>query len=223
MWAHFFGRGFANPLDAFDTGTPSHPELLDKLAKEFAASGFDLKHMARCITTSKAYQRSSRPLTANDADSVAFSHMAVKALTPEVLFDSLGVIGRASGEVVKTNGNGGKHVGGEGNSRDQFVLSFRVDEDSPTSEYIQGIPQLLRLMNASTVNRGAAIAENLYSSRASQTEAITTIYLTALSRRPTTEEIDVMSGYLSRRKDDREGYRGMLWILLNSSEFTLNR
>ena len=31
-----------------------------------------------------------------------------------------------------------------------------------------------------------------------------------------------MAGYLSRRKDDREGYRGVLWILLNSSEFALN-
>ena len=36
------------------------------------------------------------------------------------------------------------------------------------------------------------------------------------------DEVKVMSGYLSKRKDDREGYRGVLWILLNSSEFVLN-
>jgi hypothetical protein len=31
-----------------------------------------------------------------------------------------------------------------------------------------------------------------------------------------------MSGYLSRRANEREGYRGVMWILLNSSEFALN-
>jgi hypothetical protein len=104
-----------------------------------------------------------------------------------------------------------------------FLRSFRVDEEATATEYIQGIPQLLRLMNASSPNRGAAIVEKLSSSGVSRPEAIATLYLTVLSRRPTAEEVELMSGYLSRRNGDREGYRGVLWILLNSSEFTLNR
>ena len=71
-------------------------------------------------------------------------------------------------------------------------------------------------------NRGASVVDKLCSSQASHPEAIATLYLTVLSRRPTAEEVELMSGYLSRRKDDREGYRGVLWILLNSSEFALN-
>ncbi len=218
MWAHFFGRGFANPLDSLDTVAPSHPELLDRLTKEFASSGFDLKHLARCITTSKAYQRTSRPIAGNEGDPNAFSRVAVKALTPEVLYDALGIIGKESGSNVK----GGKGGGDRLESRDLFLKSFRVDDDAAATEYIQGIPQLLRMMNASSPNRGAAVVENLLSSKSSRPEAITTLYLTVLSRRPSAEEVELMSGYLARRKDDREGYRGVMWILLNSSEFALN-
>src|SRR5262249_8319780 len=95
MWAHFFGRGFVNPLDTFDdTNPPSHPDLLQRLAADFASSGFDLKHLARCIVTSKAYQRTSRPVKGNEDDQTAFSRVGVKALTPEAFFDSVEVVMR---------------------------------------------------------------------------------------------------------------------------------
>jgi hypothetical protein len=216
-WAHFFGRGFVNPLDAFDTAEPSHPELLDLLSKEFVASGYDLKHLARCITLSKAYQRTSRPVPGNENDA-SFSHMSVKALTPEVLYDALGVVGMGGGLVGGKEGKGGNRQ----ETRDVFLRSFRIDDEASPTEYIQGIPQMLRLMNASSPGCGAALVEQLCRSGARRQEAITTLYLTVLSRRPTPEEVELMSSYLERRKDDREGYRGVMWILLNSGEFALN-
>jgi hypothetical protein len=214
MWAHFFGRGLVNPLDGFDeTNPPSHPDLLDKLAREFASSGFDLKHLARCITASKTYQRGHCPVPGNESDTAGFSHMAVKALTPEVLFDSL---------AIATTGRPERPE-----AREPFVRLFRVDDEASPTEYIQGIPQMLRLMNAPVSGsfkggRGASVVDQLASSRTSHAEAVTTLYLTALSRRPTADEVKLMEGYLSKRKDNREGYRGVLWILLNSSEFALN-
>src|SRR5207249_4443923 len=102
------------------------------------------------------------------------------------------------------------------------LRTFRFDDDVPATEYIQGIPQLLRLMNGPLLNRSAPVIDRLVSTRASHTEAITTLYLTVLSRRPTDDEVKLMESYLSKRKDDREGYRGVLWILLNTSEFALN-
>jgi hypothetical protein len=197
--------------------------LLEKLANEFAASDFDLKHLARCITTSKAYHRSSRPVTGNEADTTAFSHMAVKALTPEVLYDALASLSQGGGNTgAKSGGNPGKGSGDKQEPRDQFLRNFRVDEDTPATEYIRGIPQALRLMNGNLLNRSASMVDRLVDSGASRTEAITTLYLTVLSRRPTSEEVTLMEGYLSKRKDDREGYRGVLWILINTSEFALN-
>jgi hypothetical protein len=202
------GRGFVNPLDGFDENNPpSHPALLKKLAAEFAASGFDLKHLARSIVTSKTYQRSSRPVKGNEGDDANFSRVTVKVLTPEAFFDSVGAVMAGSRDKQE--------------SREQFVRAFRAE--GSVTEYVQGIPQQLRLMNAPLLNRVAPVVDRLSGSGASRTEAITTLYLTALSRRPTAEEVKLMEGYLSRRKSDREGYRGVLWILMNSSEFALNR
>jgi len=58
MWAHFFAKGFVNPIEDMRNDNPaSHPELLQALAKEFSAAYHDLKHLIRCVTLSKAYQR----------------------------------------------------------------------------------------------------------------------------------------------------------------------
>jgi hypothetical protein len=134
--------------------------------------------------------------------------MATKALSPEVFFDSLAVVTRGSTDKQET--------------RDQFVRAFNFDDERTPTEYTQGIPQMLRLLNAPQFNRGAPVVDQLFKARATHEEAVTTLYLTVLSRRPNAVEIKLMSDYLSRRKDEREGLRGVLWILLNSSEFALN-
>ena len=69
LWANFFGRGIVNPIDDMrPESDSSHPEVLQLLAEEFAASGFDQKHLIRCICLSKTYQRSSRVLPENKVD-----------------------------------------------------------------------------------------------------------------------------------------------------------
>jgi hypothetical protein len=61
LWKRFFGTGLSKVLD--DVGAqgewPTHPDLLDWLAREFIQSGWDMKHMVRLIVTSEAYKRSS--------------------------------------------------------------------------------------------------------------------------------------------------------------------
>jgi hypothetical protein len=64
--------------------------------------------------------------------------MTIKVLTPEVLYDALGTIGKDSGSIAKSSGNSGKGSGGRQESRDVFLRSFRTDEDVPATEYIQG-------------------------------------------------------------------------------------
>ena len=61
MWFYFLDRGIVHPVDDFrELNPPSHPGLMKLLADEFAASGFDIKHLVRCICNSQAYQRTSR-------------------------------------------------------------------------------------------------------------------------------------------------------------------
>jgi hypothetical protein len=64
IWEYHFGRGIvATPNDFGRMGErPTHPELLDYLAKEFVASGYSVKHVHRLILLSNAYrQRSAVP------------------------------------------------------------------------------------------------------------------------------------------------------------------
>lgn len=61
LWAHMIGRGLVHPVDFHHGANPaSHSELLDELANEFAASGFDIRSFLREIALSNAYQRSFR-------------------------------------------------------------------------------------------------------------------------------------------------------------------
>lgn len=62
IWAQFFGHGIVRTSEDFGTqGTPpTHPELLDWLAVDFRANGWDIKRLIRRIVTSSTYRQSSR-------------------------------------------------------------------------------------------------------------------------------------------------------------------
>lgn len=62
QWQAFFGRGIVSSLDDFgyQSEHPTHPELLDWLAVEFANQGWSMKKLHRLIVTSATYKQSSR-------------------------------------------------------------------------------------------------------------------------------------------------------------------
>lgn len=62
IWAWHFGRGIVQTLNDFGNhGTlPTHPELLDYLAKEFINGGWSIKKMHRIIMNSATYQQSAQ-------------------------------------------------------------------------------------------------------------------------------------------------------------------
>jgi mono/diheme cytochrome c family protein len=70
FWQKYFGTGLVETENDFGTqGTPpTHPELLDWLAREFVDRGWSMKAMHRLIVTSATYRQSSR--TRSDLESV---------------------------------------------------------------------------------------------------------------------------------------------------------
>ncbi len=62
VWQAHFGEGLVRTPDNFGLRgeAPTHPELLDWLAREFIRSGWDLKHLHRLILNSATYQQASR-------------------------------------------------------------------------------------------------------------------------------------------------------------------
>src|SRR5262249_15410377 len=59
VWERLMGRGLVDPVDDWEKGTPSHPELLRYLGRELVRGDYDLKHLVRLILNSHVYQRAS--------------------------------------------------------------------------------------------------------------------------------------------------------------------
>lgn len=223
-WAHLFGRGFVNPVDdMLVENEASHPELMDALAVHMGKAGaFDLKYLIKAICLSDTYQRTSKPTPANNDDKALFSHMQVKVLSPEQLYDSLTqVTGNLRPDAKGPKGLIGAAKGARPGNREQFVNFFLAGaETTSTVDYEAGIPQALRLMNSSIANNPAAVRALVGTS--APAEAIEKIYLAALSRRPTATETKDLTAYVDR-VGANTAYGDILWAVLNSSEFTLVR
>ena len=88
LWERFFGTGLvASSADfGFQGDYPSHPELLDWLAAEFVASGWDVKHMVKLIVTSATYRQSSN-FRADDPDKRLFARASRFRLPAEQIRD----------------------------------------------------------------------------------------------------------------------------------------
>ena len=93
LWAQFFGRPLSEVQD--DLGVqghwPSHPDLLDWLAVEFQASGWDLKHMVRLLVTSSTYRQSSAAddaMRSRDPENRFFARQAALRLPAEIIRDN---------------------------------------------------------------------------------------------------------------------------------------
>jgi hypothetical protein len=220
-WAHLFGRGFVNPIDDMLEENPaSHPELLGALARHFGTTGeFDLKYLIKAICMSDTYQRTSRPTTENKDDKYKFSHMTMKAMSPEQLFDSLTQVtglGKANAARPAKTGKGAP-----AGARAQFVNFFLAGADSTSPvDYEAGIPQALRLMNSNIANNQGAV-KTIVGSATKPEEAIERIYLATLSRRPNADEIKMLTEYVAKSGNASTAYGDILWATLNSSEFTL--
>ena len=65
LWAEIFGRGIVPTAEDFGRqgDGPTHPELLDWLAVEFAEGGWSIKDLVRVMVTSSTYRQSSRGST----------------------------------------------------------------------------------------------------------------------------------------------------------------
>ncbi|MBL8793765.1 MAG: PSD1 domain-containing protein [Planctomycetia bacterium] len=228
FWAHFFARGFVNPLNDFgDHNAPSHPALLEALTDEFIASGFDLKHLVRCMCNSEAYQRTSGVAPGNEKPEAEalFARMPAKVLTPEQLYDTLCVALEVPeiAPPADPNKKPNPKAPPPPSPRSVFVAAFRGpgEADEPT-ELKLGVPHALKLMNQPNFNTGGKLVERLAQDDRPAAEVIDRLFLAVLSRQPTAEERAKFTGFVARQASLREGYARVVWVLINSSEFMLN-
>jgi hypothetical protein len=102
VWAAYFHRGLIDPADDMNLANPPvNAELMESLAEDFIAHGYDMKRLHRTILNSDTYQRSWRPNATNRLDEKNFSHSIVRRLPAEVMLDALTLATAASGQQRK--------------------------------------------------------------------------------------------------------------------------
>lgn len=106
LWSHYFGQGLVRtPSDfGFRGETPTHPELLDRLALDLIAGQWSLKRLHKAIVMSETYRQSSAgnaAALAVDPENFLLWRMPRKRLEIEALRDSLLV---ASGQLQRDLG-----------------------------------------------------------------------------------------------------------------------
>ncbi len=197
-WQHFFGHGFTRPVD--DMGphnVPNNPEVLDRLAREFAASGYNMKQMIRWICATDAYQRASTLDRANTSDDPAsgaaplFSRLYLKPLSAEELYDSLMVATRAKAS-ARTDWND------VGRRREdwvrQFVFNYATEDRDEAALPAGSVTQALTMMNDRIVDGALAIEPgtllfDVVHDTVDDAAKIRRLARSALSRNPTPAEL----------------------------------
>ena len=231
IWKQFFGRGIVQPVDDFRaTNPPINAPLLNALADDFTANGYDLRHLIRTICTSRIYQLSSKVNSTNADDTKNFSHYFIKRLGPSQLLDTLTV---ATGVEENFPGvrPGTKAINLLDNSvgsyfLDVFGRSRRLQVAEPSQE--TSMSQALALMNGGTVNNKIAAPNGRLAQLIarlgdrSEKALLTELYLATLARFPSDAEVTQASTYIKKIGNPREAYEDLMWAMINSKEFLFN-
>lgn len=256
-WAHFFGRGLNEQAAADDFGGHNktiHPEMLEKLGQEFIKYKYDMKMAMEWICNSEAYslsyQAANHDMTKPEYD-VYFTRMPLKAMSPEVLFESLTTATKADKAVDK---DARKEARARWMSR--LVSNFGDDEGNEVT-FNGTIVQALLMMNGRELNeeirRSDGFVAKAMGRNKNEGSMINEIYLTALGRYPNstlvinyesinpvtkkkvvekTTEMAYVTKQLNAARNAGGGkgantplhqfYEDLFWSLLNTNEFMLN-
>ncbi len=248
-WEQLFGRGIVEPWD--DLGgenDPKHPPLLNRLADDFRASGYDIKHLLRLMVLSRAYgltSRSSAPVSASASSATAtppaapadtasappppdptaaFARAAVRRLTPEELFRSL-IIATGVDRLEQLDAD--KVQKRIDRALKEYLFMFADDEGAEVNTFNGNIPQALLLFNGELTNQGAKqrpgsnLARILTASNDPATR-LRQIFLTTYTRLPTDAEQARLLPALDRGPGSRAAYEDLFFALLTSTEMLTN-
>jgi hypothetical protein len=229
LWDHFLGRGFVSPVDDLDKANPpSHPELLDEMARQFALHQFDLNYLVRAITATRAYQLSSRATSIGEDDLQRFARMPLRRMTADQLFAS---IVQATGfREERRAAQRGVVLPDTTSAAAEFRNRF-ADQSVPRTEAETSILQALALMNGKLVSDATDLGKSETLVAVADApflktdERVETLFMAALSRPPAPEERAQMVEYVDRGgadKDSKKALSDVFWALLNSAEFALN-
>jgi len=229
---YLMGRGLVEPIDDLrQTNPASNRELLDALAKQFAASKFDIKQLIRTIMNSRLYQLDSQPTVLNAADDRFYSHYEVKRIGAEALLDAIDDL-TGSRTKFKNMPLGTRAIElPDGQYPDYFLTTFgkpkRVSvcecERVPDENLAQALHTLNGEILANKISDKAGRIARLLADKKTYADTMTELYLAALSRTPTAAELAAFEKVLAEVKDPKTFYEDVVWSLVNSKQFLFVR
>lgn len=200
MWGHFLGRGFVDPVDDFRPSNPPTLEpVLDALAKDFVAHGYDLKHLMKAICATEVYQLSAGAQAKPAADNPLWAKFRIAPLGPEELLNSLLAATQVDAAAKRLSFGNMEQL--RARVAREYAFTFDVDEDFEQKSFEGTISQALMLLNGtlvgvgSTAIPGGALDEVLGASP-DDDKRITSLYLRTLSRRPDAAELERAKKYV---------------------------
>jgi hypothetical protein len=241
VWASYFHVGIVDPPDDMNLANPpSNGELLDYLASGFVEHNYDLKWLHREIASSRTYQLSWRPNETNRLDERNFSRAVLRRMPAEVAYDAIG-LATASDEARKTLNTdpvATRAVGiascfdrPPGDSKYALTLFGKPPRAVACDCERSMEPNLLQtiyLRNDQEVQKILARKDGwlkqIGNPDPKDAESLVgQAYLRTLGRRPTESELTIACQFLKDAPDMAAGMRDLLWALLNTKEFIVNR
>jgi hypothetical protein len=213
------------------TNPPSNEALLDRLAQDFAGSGYHLKHLARVILNSRVYQLSSEPNETNRGDQLNYSRYYVKRLMAEQLADS---ITEVSGVPEKYPGYmlGTRAMSIPQGAPSYFLATFgrmKAREVICERDTQPDMAQAMNLISGETLQKqitahGGNLDRWLADSNLSDEDVLRRIFLASVVREPERREIALALEPIRAKgaSGRRQAFEDTLWTIFNSKEFLFN-
>lgn len=232
LWKEMMGRGLVEPVDDLRTTNPAtHPRLLERLAADFTAHGYDARRTLRLIATSATYQRAGRGASQPD-DEKCYSYALARPLSAEVLADALAdVTGVADRHGDYEEGTRAIALPDPQTPSPTLEALGRCARIGPCEEEATkgGLARTLHLINGPLLNAKIGAPRGrlrqLLGAGRSPLEIVAELYRRALAREPNAQETaywkKAVAG-LETEEERRRVLEDFLWALLTSKEFTTN-
>jgi hypothetical protein len=242
VWASYFATGLVDPPDDLNLANPpSNPALLDFLSTEFIKKNFDMKWLHRTIVLSDAYQRSWKVNDTNRDDERNHSRAVLRRIPAEVAYDAV-ILATASDEsrkkldadpaTLRAIGQASCFNGRRGASDAYAVTLFgrpprtincdceRSNEPSLLQTvYLRNDPEVLKLLD-----RPDGWLKQVTRAKSKEIDALVReAYLRTLSRLPGESEIATARQHMADGKTVADGLLDLMWVLLNTKEFIVNK
>ncbi|CEF49283.1 unnamed protein product [uncultured bacterium] len=226
VWYRLLGYGLVKPLDQMHSeNLPSHPELLDFLARDMAANGYHLKRLIRGVVLSKTYGRGSRWESPSPPLQYFFAVARVRPLTPMQLALSLRLATTDQSRFAALKPD---EVEKQLEAQESSARGFASTMDYPTEDFQVSVTEALLFSNSARMSQefltdgGDRLVGRLKGLK-DRKEIIDTAVRTVLSRVPLPDEVSLMDSYLKQREDRPvEACRQLVWALLTCAEFRFN-